>query len=62
MPNHFKDTVISFPGRLPKEFNLSDFIDYDVQFQKSFVEPLSVILDCMNWTSEKQSTLNDFFS
>jgi DNA polymerase elongation subunit (family B) len=62
MPNHFKDTVISFPTRLPKEFNLSDFIDYDVQFQKSFVEPLSVILNCMNWTSEKQSTLSDFFS
>jgi DNA polymerase elongation subunit (family B) len=62
MPNHFKDTVISFPGRLPKEFNLSDFIDYDVQFHKSFIEPLSVILNCMNWTVEKQSTLSDFFS
>jgi len=62
MPNHFKNTVISFPGRLPKEFNLNDYIDYDMQFDKAFIEPLSVILDCMKWKSEKQSTLNDFFN
>jgi len=37
MPNPFKDTVISFPGRLPKEFGLHDYIDYDTQFDKAFV-------------------------
>jgi hypothetical protein len=33
-----------------------------MQFDKAFIEPLSVILDCMKWKSEKQSTLNDFFN
>jgi hypothetical protein len=62
MPNHFKDTVISFPGRLPKEFGLQEYIDYDLQFEKSFLEPIKVILTCLGWTTEKVSSLEDFFS
>jgi DNA polymerase elongation subunit (family B) len=62
MPNHFKDMVISYPGRLPKEFGLDKYIDYDVQFEKSFLEPIRVILDCMNWSAEKTNSIEDFFS
>jgi uncharacterized protein YeeX (DUF496 family) len=62
MPNPFKDTVISFPGRLPKEFELQEYIDYEMQFEKSFLEPIKVILNCMKWSTEKVSTLEDFFS
>jgi hypothetical protein len=61
MPNPFKDTVISYPSRLPKEFELQEYIDYDMQFDKAFLEPIKVILDCMGWTTEKVSTLEDFF-
>jgi hypothetical protein len=61
MPNHFKDTVISFPSRIPKEFGLDNYIDYDVQFDKSFVEPIRVILNCMKWKIEKTNSLEDFF-
>jgi hypothetical protein len=60
--NPFKDTVISFPVRLPKEFDLDAFIDYDMQFDKAFVEPVKVILDCMGWSIEKQNTLESFFT
>ena len=62
MPNPLKDTVISFPGRLPSELGLEKFIDYDTQFEKTFIDPLKVILDCMQWSTEKQSTLDDFFN
>ena len=62
MPNPFKDTVISFPGRLPKELGLHEYIDYDTQFEKAFLEPIKIILNCMKWTTEKVSTLEDFFS
>ena len=62
MPNPFKDTVISFPNSLPKEFGLHDYIDYDVQFDKAFIEPIKIILDCMEWHTEPQSSLEDFFS
>jgi DNA polymerase elongation subunit (family B) len=62
MPNPFKDTVISYPNRLPTELGLDNYIDYDLQFEKAFLEPIKVILDCMKWTTEKVSSLEDFFS
>jgi DNA polymerase elongation subunit (family B) len=61
-PNHFKDMVISFPTRLPKEFELQEYIDYDTQFEKTFLDPIKLILNCIDWKTEKQSTLEDFFS
>lgn len=61
MPNHFKNDVVSFPGRIPKEFELDNYIDYDVQFEKAFLEPIGVILKCMNWSAEKTNSLEDFF-
>jgi DNA polymerase elongation subunit (family B) len=62
MPNPIKDTVISFPNRLPKEFDIQDYIDYDTQFEKSFIEPIRVILDCLGWETEQSgNTLESFF-
>ena len=60
-PNPFKDIVISFPNRLPKEFELTQYVDYDMQFDKAFLEPIKVILDCMGWTTEKTNSLESFF-
>jgi hypothetical protein len=60
-PNPFKDSVISYPGRLPVEFGLHQYIDYDTQFDKSFVDPIKVVLDCMDWTVEKNNSLESFF-
>jgi DNA polymerase elongation subunit (family B) len=62
LPNTFKDSVVSFPSRLPSEFALQEYIDYDTQFEKTFLEPIKVILDCMNWKTEKTSSIEDFFS
>jgi hypothetical protein len=60
-PNPFKDSVISFPQRLPKEFEMQMYIDYDTQFEKAFIEPIKVILDCMGWSVEKKNSLESFF-
>ena len=61
LPNIMNENVISFVSALPKEFELEPYIDYDTQFQKSFVEPLGVILDKIGWTTEPVSTLDSFF-
>ena len=47
---------------LPKEFNLEDYIDYDRQFEKSFLDPMKGILEKIGWDYEKKSTIMDFFS
>jgi len=61
MPNHLNEHVISTPGKLPQELNLHNIIDYDTQFDKSFLEPLRTILDVIGWETEKRNTLEDFF-
>ena len=53
--------VIAYPEALPKELKLHNYIDYDLQFQKTFLEPLKLILDSIGWKAEEQTTLEDFF-
>ena len=60
-PNPVGDTVISMGNTLPAEFDLHKFIDYDTQFEKTFLDPLKDILDCVGWDHEKRYTIDDFF-
>jgi hypothetical protein len=60
-PNPIDDTVISYPNRLPSEFGLDNYVDYDLQFEKSFLEPIKIILDCIGWSAEKTNSLDSFF-
>ena len=61
LPNTFNQSVISFTSRIPKEFDIEKYVDFELQFNKVFLEPIKIILDCMGWSTEKQSTLESFF-
>lgn len=60
-PNTIQSNVISFTGILPEELDIKKYIDYNTQFNKSFVEPLKIILDSIGWKTEHVSSLEDFF-
>ena len=61
-PNPARDTVISCPSTLPKEFSIEPYIDYDLQFEKSFLDPIKGILDAIGWhITERRATLEQFF-
>ena len=60
-PNTINENVISFIQDFPKELGLSKYIDHDLQFEKSFLEPLKIILDAIGWNVEKTNTLESFF-
>jgi DNA polymerase elongation subunit (family B) len=61
MPNPVRENVIAFPGYLPKELGLDQYIDYETQFQKVFLKPLEIVLESMGWSAEKVDTLESFF-
>jgi len=61
-PNIIHENIISFIQDFPRELNLDKYIDYDLQFEKSFLEPLKIILDAIGWNVEKTATLEAFFS
>jgi len=61
-PNPLRENVISFIQDFPVEFELDKYIDYDLQFEKSFVEPLRTILDAIGWSVEKTVNLELFFA
>ena len=61
-PNIIQENVVSFIQDFPHELGLDKYIDYDLQFEKSFVEPLKAILDAIGWNVEKTVNLELFFS
>jgi DNA polymerase elongation subunit (family B) len=64
-PNIYQSTSFSFITSMPKELGIKEMIDYDEQFEKSFVSPLKFITEKINWLVDSsygvQGTLEDFF-
>jgi hypothetical protein len=61
-PNLFNNNTLAFLSGLPKQLDAEQYVDYDLQFKKSFIEPLSIILSAIDWQTEKVATLDCFFT
>jgi DNA polymerase elongation subunit (family B) len=62
LPNPIRENVISYIQEFPKELALDKYIDYELQFNKAFLEPMRVILDAIGWKVEKTISLESFFA
>ena len=62
-PNSFQSSSFSFMTKVPKELDIIGKIDYDMQYEKSFLEPLRVITDKLQWIlrNDEVGSLEDFF-
>jgi hypothetical protein len=60
-PNPHGVNVIACPGDMPKEFKLERYLNYDLQFEKSFLSPMEIILNAIGWNYEQRATLESFF-
>ena len=61
-PNIIRENIISFIQDFPHEIGLDKYIDYDLQFEKAFLEPLKTILEAIGWNIEKTVNLESFFA
>jgi DNA polymerase elongation subunit (family B) len=61
-PNPTGDRVIAVLNTLPKEFELHEYINYELQFEKSFLNPIRGILEIIGWKYEKGNDLTEFFT
>jgi DNA polymerase elongation subunit (family B) len=61
LPNPLRENVISVVNTLPKSLDLDQYIDYNTQFNKAFLDPLKIILDAIGYQTEKKATLSSFF-
>ena len=63
-PNIYQSSSISFVTELPKDLGLHELIDRELQFEKSFIEPLKFITDKVLWRVDEsygqQGSLEDF--
>lgn len=56
--NPINENVISFSSELPIELDLNSYIDYDLQFEKTFVDAIDNVIKPLGWTSERQASLD----
>jgi DNA polymerase elongation subunit (family B) len=61
MPNPVFSDVVAFPSKLPKEFELDKYIDYDKQFEKCFLSPLETMTSIIGWKAKRTVTLDELF-
>lgn len=58
-PNTAFSDVIAYNGsKIPEQFDLEKFIDWNLMFDKVFIGPLEGVLEAVNWTTEEQNTLD----
>jgi DNA polymerase elongation subunit (family B) len=61
-PNKLGENVFSFVSDFPTEVNLEKYVDYKLQFQKSFLDPLKIVLDAIGWRTEQTANLDFLFA
>jgi DNA polymerase elongation subunit (family B) len=61
-PNPYRNNTIAFLNKLPPELELEEYIDYNAQFERTFIDPMRGLLSCIGWEVEKRSTLESFFT
>jgi len=61
-PNIIGENCIAFVSSIPEELQLTKYVDYNIMFEKSFLEPLTTILNGIGWSAKPKATLEGLFA
>lgn len=53
---------IAFQGKLPLDFKLDRYVDYESNWEKNFISPMGNLLNSIGWSATKQATVLDWFN
>ncbi len=60
-PNPTHEKCVGFQDSLPKEFGLTEYVDYDMMFEKTFMSPITDMCKPLGWSVEKKNDLSGLF-
>ena len=60
-PNSVGANAMAFLTKMPSEFGMDQYIDWETQWEKSFLEPLMLILNSIGWDTQPRASLAEFF-
>ena len=58
--NPFNSHVIAAPDELPPEFELVNYFDREMQWEKSFLHPIESLTSIIGWSTIEKSDLREF--
>ena len=61
LPNPIRENVITYIQKLPPELNLHKYVDYEMQFEKTFLAPIRSLLNIIGWSTERKVNLSNFY-
>ena len=61
-PNTLRENVMAFSSKIPKEFDIHKYIDYELMFEKAYLDPLNTIAESIGWRTKPVATLEDLFA
>ena len=59
--NPIGESVIAFVDKLPDEFNLREWVDYQTMFEKVFYKNMEILCQPLGWSPKKVETLDSIF-
>lgn len=59
--NPIGESVIAFVDKLPDEFKLREWVDYQTMFEKVFYKNMEILCQPLNWSPKKVETLDSIF-
>lgn len=61
VPNPLKENVVGLSNMLPRELGLNKYIDYDKQFEKTYLKFMDGVCKLIGWEVVERATLDSFF-
>lgn len=60
-PNPLQTDIISFVDGIPTELGVGQYLDYETQFDKVFLDPLNIVIHAVGWKLEEEGSLESLF-